>query len=54
MDGKNLFEGDIAPDSIPGQLHGGILRHSRDADGLHESPLPNSYLASACDEAPAT
>ena len=29
MDGKNLFEGDIAPDSIPGSFMAGILRQNR-------------------------
>ena len=51
MDGKNLFEGDIAPDSIPGSFMAGILRHSRELTAF-TNPLPNSYLRFGCDEAP--
>ena len=51
MDGKNLFEGDIAPDSIPGSFMAGILHHSRELTAF-TNPLPNSYLRFGCDEAP--
>ncbi len=51
MDGNNLFEGDIAPDSIPGSFMAGILRHSRELTAF-TNPLPNSYLRFGCDEAP--
>ena len=30
MDGRNLFEGDIAPDSIAGSFMAGVLAHSRE------------------------
>ena len=50
-DGKNLFQGDIAPDSIPGSFMAGILRHSRELTAF-TNPLPNSYLRFGCDEAP--
>ena len=29
MDGKNLFEGDIAPDSVAGSFMAGVLAHSQ-------------------------
>lgn len=51
MDGRNLFEGDIAPDSIAGSFMAGILRHSRELTAF-TNPLPNSYLRFGCDEAP--
>ena len=51
MDGHNLFEGDIAPDSIPGSFMAGILAHSRELTAF-TNPLPNSYLRFGCDEAP--
>ena len=51
MDGHNLFEGDIAPDSIPGSFMAGVLRHSRELTAF-TNPLPNSYLRFGCDEAP--
>lgn len=51
MDGQNLFEGDIAPDSIAGSFMAGILRHSRELTAF-TNPLPNSYLRFGCDEAP--
>ena len=51
MDGKNLFEGDIAPDSIPGSFMAGVLAHSRELTAF-TNPLPNSYLRFGCDEAP--
>ena len=51
MDGRNLFEGDIAPDSIPGSFMAGILRHSRELTAF-TNPLPNSYLRFGCDESP--
>lgn len=51
MDGRNLFEGDIAPDSIAGSFMAGILRHSRELT-VFTNPLPNSYLRFGSDEAP--
>lgn len=51
MDGRNLFEGDIAPDSIAGSFMAGILKHSRELT-VFTNPLPNSYLRFGCDEAP--
>ena len=51
MDGHNLFEGDIAPHSIPGSFMAGILAHSRELTAF-TNPLPNSYLRFGCDEAP--
>ena len=51
MDGHNLFEGDIAPDSIPGSFMAGVLAHSRELTAF-TNPLPNSYLRFGCDEAP--
>ena len=51
MDGHNLFEGDIAPDSIAGSFMAGILKHSRELT-VFTNPLPNSYLRFGCDEAP--
>ncbi len=51
MDGQNLFEGDIAPESIAGSFMAGVLAHSR-ALTVFTNPLPNSYLRFGCDEAP--
>ena len=51
MDGKNLFEGDIAPDSIAGSFMAGVLAHSRELTAF-TNPLPNSYQRFGCDEAP--
>ena len=51
MDGKNLFEGDIAPDSIAGSFMAGVLAHSRELT-VFTNPLPNSYQRFGCDEAP--
>ena len=51
MDGRNLFEGDIAPDSIAGSFMAGVLAHSR-ALTVFTNPLPNSYLRFGSDEAP--
>ena len=51
MAGHNLFEGDIAPDSIPGSFMAGVLHHSRELTAF-TNPLPNSYLRFGCDEAP--
>ena len=51
MDGRNLFEGDILPDSIAGSFMAGILKHSRELT-VFTNPLPNSYLRFGCDEAP--
>ena len=50
-DGKNLFEGDIAPDSAAGSFMAGVLAHSREITAF-TNPLPNSYLRFGCDEAP--
>ena len=50
-DGKNLFEGDIAPDSIAGSFMAGVLAHSRELT-VFTNPLPNSYQRFGCDEAP--
>jgi glutamine synthetase len=50
-DGVNLFEGDIAPDSVAGSFMAGILKHSRELTAF-TNPLPNSYLRLGCDEAP--
>ena len=49
MDGKNLFEGDIAPDSIAGSFMAGVLAHSR-ALTVFTNPLPNSYLRFGSDD----
>ena len=51
MDGRNLFEGDIAPDSIAGSFMAGVLAHSRELT-VFTNPLPNSYLRFGSDEAP--
>ena len=51
MDGRNLFEGDIAPDSIAGSFMAGVLAHSRELTAF-TNPLPNSYQRFGCDEAP--
>ena len=51
MDGKNLFEGDIAPDSVAGSFMAGVLTHSRALTAFTD-PLPNSYRRFGCDEAP--
>ena len=51
MDGKNLFEGDIAPDSVAGSFMAGVLAHSRELTAF-TNPLPNSYQRFGCDEAP--
>ena len=51
LDGKNLFEGDIAPDSTAGSFMAGVLAHSRELT-VFTNPLPNSYQRFGCDEAP--
>ena len=51
MDGRNLFEGDIAPDSIADSFMAGVLAHSRELT-VFTNPLPNSYQRFGCDEAP--
>ena len=51
MDGKNLFEGDIAPDSVAGSFMAGVLAHGRELTAF-TNPLPNSYQRFGCDEAP--
>ena len=50
-DGQNLFEGDIAPDSVAGSFMAGVLAHSRELT-VFTNPLPNSYRRFGCDEAP--
>ena len=50
-DRRNLFEGDIAPDSPAGSFMAGVLAHSRELTAF-TNPLPNSYLRFGCDEAP--
>ena len=41
-DGKNLFQGDIAPDSEAGHFIAGILAHARELTCFC-NPIPNSY-----------
>ena len=50
-DGANLFEGDIAPDSIPGSFMAGIMAHAREFTAF-TNPLPNSYTRFGGFEAP--
>ncbi|MCI2047723.1 MAG: glutamine synthetase family protein [Faecalibacterium sp.] len=50
-DGKNLFEGDIAPDSTAGSFMAGILAHVRELTAF-TNPLPNSYARFGACEAP--
>lgn len=50
-DGKNLFEGDIHPDSLPGNFMAGILAHARELTAF-TNPLPNSYTRFGSCEAP--
>lgn len=41
-DGKNLFEGDLTPDSEAGYFVAGILAHARELTAFC-NPVPNSY-----------
>ena len=50
-DGKNLFEGDIAPDSESGRFIAGILAHARELAAFC-NPVPNSYARFGSCEAP--
>lgn len=50
-DGKNLFEGDIAPDSIAGHFMAGILKHIQSLTSF-TNPLPGSYARFGSHEAP--
>ena len=50
-DGKNLFEGDIAPDSEAGHFIAGILAHARELTCFC-NPIPNSYTRFGSCEAP--
>lgn len=50
-DGRNLFEGDIAPDSTAGHFMAGILAHVREFTA-YTNPIPNSYARFGSCEAP--
>ena len=50
-DGKNLFQGDIAPDSEAGHFIAGILAHARVLTCFC-NPIPNSYTRFGSCEAP--
>ena len=50
-DGKNLFEGDIAPDSIAGNFIAGVMRRAREITPFL-NPIPNSYARFGSCEAP--
>jgi len=50
-DGRNLFEGDIAPDSEAGHFIAGILAHARELTCFC-NPIPNSYSRFGSCEAP--
>ena len=50
-DGKNLFQGDIAPDSEAGHFVAGILAHARELTAFC-NPVPNSYARLGANEAP--
>ena len=50
-DGKNLFEGDIAPESEAGHFIAGILAHARELTAFC-NPVPNSYSRFGSCEAP--
>ena len=52
MDGRNLFEGDIAPDSIAGSFMAGVLAHSRELTVFTNS-LPTAISALAAMKRPA-
>ena len=48
---KNLFQGDIAPDSEAGHFIAGILAHARELTCFC-NPIPNSYTRFGSCEAP--
>ena len=50
-DGKNLFDGDFAPDSEAGYFVAGILAHARELTAFC-NPVPNSYARLGANEAP--
>lgn len=50
-DGRNLFAGDIAPDSEAGHFIAGILAHARELTAFC-NPVPNSYNRFGSCEAP--
>ena len=50
-DGKNLFEGDLAPDSEAAHFVAGILAHARELTAFC-NPVPNSYARLGANEAP--
>ena len=50
-DGKNLFEGDLTPDSEAGYFVAGILAHARELTAFC-NPVPNSYARLGANEAP--
>ena len=50
-DGKNLFDGDFAPDSEAGHFVAGILAHARELTAFC-NPVPNSYARLGANEAP--
>ena len=50
-DGKNLFEGDLRPDSEAGHFVAGILAHARELTAFC-NPVPNSYARLGANEAP--
>ena len=50
-DGKNLFEGDLVPDSEAGHFVAGILAHARELTAFC-NPVPNSYARLGANEAP--
>lgn len=50
-DGKNLFDGDFAPDSEAGHFVAGILAHARELTAFC-NPVQNSYARLGANEAP--
>ena len=50
-DGRNLFEGDIAPDSVAGHFMAGVMRRAREITPFL-NPIPNSYARFGSCEAP--
>ena len=52
MDGRNLFEGDIAPDSIAGSFMAGVLAHSRELT-VFTIPCPTATSTLAVTRPPA-
>ena len=51
-DGKNLFDGDFAPDSEAGHFVAGILAHARELTAFC-NPVPNSYARAGRQRGPA-